>query len=69
MRWREVIAEGWKILADCEQWIEFTDTFEAIKASMGGCAVRTNVQFPRFAETSLLTAEEIMEAQEHLGLV
>ena len=56
-------------LDDCDQWIEFAGRFEAIKATMGGCAVRTAVQFPRFAQTSLLTAEEKMKVQEHLGLV
>jgi len=56
-------------LTDCEQWIEFAERFETIKATMGGCAVRTAVQFPLFAETSLLTAEEKMKVQEHRGLV
>ncbi len=58
-------------LTDCEQWIEFAERFQTIKATLGGCAVRTAVavQFPLFAETSLLTAEEKMKVREHRGLV
>jgi hypothetical protein len=48
-------------LTDCDQWIEFAARFNAIKETFGGDAVRAALQFPRFAETSLLTAEEKRE--------
>jgi hypothetical protein len=44
-------------LTDCDQWIEFAARFNAIKETFGGDAVRAALQFPWFAETSLLTAE------------
>eukprot|EP00970_Alexandrium_tamarense_P000352 scaffold40_cov94-Alexandrium_tamarense.AAC.3 len=50
-------------LTDCDQWIEFAARFNAIKETFGGDAVRAALQFPRFDETSLLTAEEKREIE------
>eukprot|EP00985_Skeletonema_marinoi_P020522 scaffold12225_cov122-Skeletonema_marinoi.AAC.1 len=48
-------------LTDAEQWMEFAARFEAIKETVGGDPVRAALQFPRFAETTLLTADEKKE--------
>jgi len=54
-------------LTDAEQWIEFAARFEAIKETVGGDPVRAALQFPRFAETTLLTADEKKEFHNQQG--
>ncbi len=51
-------------LTDPEQYLEFAAKFEAIKQTVGGDPVRAALQFPRFAETTLLTEEEKREFRD-----
>ena len=45
-------------LTDPDQFVEFAAKFEAVKQTVGGDPVRAALQFPKFADTALLTEEE-----------
>ena len=51
-------------LTDFEQWLELSEKFNRICAAVGGSKVRAALQFPKFAETNLLSAEEKQEFRE-----
>jgi hypothetical protein len=48
-------------LTDIEQWLELSEKFKDICATVGGSKVQAALQFPKFAETNLLSAEEKKE--------
>ena len=48
-------------LDDFDQWFELSEKFKRICDTVGGSRVQAALQFPQFAETNLLSAEEKQE--------